>query len=279
MPIVNLAKNRQRDPYSFANINLLGRCNAQCFFCLGLDLAEKINRFNHLQIHFSDWKNFSAFLQKCREVQVTKIYITGQNTDSLMYQYLGQLVDFLHGNGFQVGLRTNGYLALDKLDVINKCDLSVGYSVHTINPVTNKMIMGRSDIPNWGLIIPATERPRISIVLNRCNKWEFFQLLRFLSQFKNIRYVQVRRVSTDTRAELLMPDMVAYEEVYSQVRDIFPLKRRFAVDAEVYEIYGMDVVFWRTVKTSVNSLNYFTDGTISDSYFIVEGYLKYCQQD
>lgn len=31
---------------------------------------------------------------------------------------------------------------------------------------------------------------------------------------------------------------------------------------------------WRTVETSVNSINYFTDGTISDEYFIVEGYLK-----
>lgn len=36
----------------------------------------------------------------------------------------------------------------------------------------------------------------------------------------------------------------------------------------------MEVVFWRTIKTSVNSLNYFIDGVVSDLYFVVEGYLK-----
>lgn len=34
----------------------------------------------------------------------------------------------------------------------------------------------------------------------------------------------------------------------------------------------MEVVFWRTVKTTTNSFNYFTDGTFSKEYFIVEGY-------
>lgn len=275
MRIVNINKNRQREEFSFANINLLGKCNARCFFCLGLDIADKLNRHNQLGVHFFQWDNFKNFLHKCKEFKIQKIYITGQNTDSLLYNYLNELIDFLHQENFLVGLRTNGYLALQRTTEINKCDLSIGYSVHTLNPITNKMIMGRQSIPDWKTIIPMTKNPRASIVLNRCNKYEFFEILRYLADFKNLRYIQVRRVSTDTRVDLLMPDMVAYEEIYSQVRDIFPLKKKFFVDAEIYEIYGKDVVFWRTVKTSVNSINYFTDGTISDMYFIVEGYLKY----
>lgn len=277
MALVNLNKNRERDDFSFANINLLGKCNVRCFFCLGLDIKEKIDCQNQLAVHFSEWKNFGEFLEKCKNAGIKKIYITGQNTDSLLYRYLEELIDHLHQEGFGVGLRTNGYLAVRKMSIINKCDLSAGFSIHTLNPITNKMIMGREDLPDWETIIPLTERPRVSIVLNRCNRFEFFELLRYIAQFKNVRYIQVRRVSTDTRAALLMPDMAIYEEVYSQVRDIFPLKKRFATDAEVYEIYGKDVVFWRTVKTSVNSMNYFMDGTISDMYFIVEGYLKYCK--
>ena len=152
-------------------------------------------------------------------------------------------------------------------------------SIHSLSPVTNKMIMGRSDIPDWEEVIPKLERPRVSIVLNRCNQHEFFALLRYLSRFKNIRYVQVRRVSTDTRLELLAPDMAAYEREYTRVRQIFPLSRRLWEDAEEYEIYGMPVVFWRTTRTSVNSMNYFTDGTISDSYFVVEGYLNNYQPE
>lgn len=274
MPSINTSKNRNRDAFTFANINLLGKCNVKCFFCLGEDIRDLLCQHNQLHTHFKQWQNFPAFLERLHKEGVTKVYVTGQNTDSLLYDYLDELVDHLHAGGFQVGLRTNGYEAPNKLPIINKCELSTGISIHSLLPVTNKMIMGRSDMPDWNTIIPAIERPRVSIVLNRCNKYEFWALLRFMAQFPNIRYIQVRRVSTDTRIEELTPDMIAYEEVYTQVRDIFLPRMKLWGDADVFPIYGKDVVFWRTIKTSVNSLNYFTDGTISDEYFVVEGYLK-----
>jgi molybdenum cofactor biosynthesis enzyme MoaA len=273
MRIVNTAKNRDRDQFSFANINLLDKCNAQCFFCLGKDIPEYIDKFRSNHTPYWEWPRFFKFLDHCKEEGIDKLYITGQNTDSLLYLHLYNLIKELQRMQFLVGLRTNGFKALQMIKTINICDLSVGYSIHTINSMTQKMIMGRSDLPDWKSIISATKHPRISIVLNRCNKSEFFELLRFLSAFENVRYIQVRRVSTDTRANLLMADMIAYEEVYTQVRDIFPVIETLWGDADVFKIYGKDVVFWRTIKTKVNSLNYFTDGTISDSYFIVEGYL------
>lgn len=273
---MNTAKNRDRDAYSFANINLLGKCNVDCFFCLGKDIVDELRPHNQLKVPVGELPNLSQFLTLCRKHKVQKLYVTGQNTDSLLYCELAELVTHFHREGFMVGLRTNGYLAHRHMETINRCDLSVGYSIHTLNPVTNRMIMGRDDFPDWDTIIPATRNPRVSIVLNRCNEFEFFELLKFTARFKShVRYIQVRRPSTDTRSDFLAPDMAAYERVYTQVSRIFgPPKQRLWVDAEVYEIYGQDVVFWRTVKTSVNSLNYFTDGTISDMYFVVEGYLK-----
>jgi molybdenum cofactor biosynthesis enzyme MoaA len=273
--VINNDKNRVRDPYSFANINLLGRCNAHCFFCLGRDIGEHIDKFDQTKTPFQEWANFYDFERRCQAEGIKKIYVTGQNTDSLLYKHLDDLVGHLHAVGFQVGLRTNGYEAMAHLGVINKCELSTGYSIHSLDPVTTKMILGRGDMPDWERIIPATERPRVSIVLNRCNEGQFYDLLRYIAKFPNVRYIQVRRPSTDTRLALLAPDMAAYERVYTQTKAIFPLKSKFAGDAEVYEIYGKDVVFWRTIKTTVNSINYFTDGTISDLYFIVEGYLRY----
>jgi molybdenum cofactor biosynthesis enzyme MoaA len=280
-PLMNTGKNRDREAYSFANINLLGKCNVDCFFCLGKDLEEELRPHNQLKVPVADLKNLPEFLKLCRRHGVQKLYITGQNTDSLLYAHLEELIKFFHDRGFMVGLRTNGYLAGRKMSVINQCDLSVGYSIHTLNPVTNKMIMGRDDFPDWETIIPATRNPRVSIVLTRCNEFEFYDLLKFTAKFLgHVRYIQVRRPSTDTRRQLLTPDMVAYERVYTQVANIFgPPKKRLWADAEVFEIYGQEVVFWRTVKTSVNSLNYFTDGTISDVYFVVEGYLKYREQE
>jgi sulfatase maturation enzyme AslB (radical SAM superfamily) len=195
-----------------------------------------------------------------------------------MYRDLFELVHYLQDVGFNVGLRTNGYLAEDNIKLINECKETIGYSIHTLSPTTNKMIMGRSDIPNWNWLLRHTNDCRVSIVLNRCNESEFFSIVKFISQFPKVKYIQVRRVSSDNRMSELEPDMSAYERIYTQVSKIFPLIRKFWNDAEEYSIYNKSVCFWRTIRTSVNSLNYFTDGTISDMYFIVEGYLKYMQK-
>ncbi len=252
---VNNSKNRDREDFSFANINLLGKCNVNCFFCLGKDIEDELSIHNQLNDYFLDWKNFYSFLSKCKENKIEKLYITGQNTDSLCYKYLNELVDYLQEQGFMVGMRTNGYLAHKNMEAINKCDCNVGYSIHSLNPVTNKMIMDRSDIPDWDEIIPKTKNCRVSIVVNRYNSSEFWNLLQYISKFDNVKYIQIRRISTDTRLEYLSPDIVEYEKLYTEVSKIFPLKEKLWGDAEVYDIYGKDVVFWRTVKTSINSIN------------------------
>jgi len=271
---INNEKNRGREKFTFANINLLGPCNIDCYFCLGKDLPE-LAVHNHLDVHFGDWPNFDAFLYKCAYHGVRKLYITGLTTDSLCYKFLADLIGYLQEGGFLVGMRTNGYLALRQMDIINSCRDEVGYTVHSLNPVVHKMITGKERIPDWDKILTKTTAPlRVQMVVNRCNAHEFWQTLQFVCKFPKVRYIQVRRISSDTREELLTPDMVAYEQLYTQVNQIFPVKKRLWQDAEVYEIYGKDVVFWRTIKTSVNSLNYFTDGVISEEYFIIEGYLK-----
>lgn len=278
-PSVNLTKNRNRDPFSFANINLLGPCNADCFFCLGKDLDEELQDQDQTKLHYKSWPNFERFLQRCwEEWKIRKIYITGQTTDSLVYQHLAQLVGHLRTSGFEVGLRTNGYRALRCMDTINNCQLSTGYTIHSLDPRICHMICNRPSVPEWEQILTFTQRPRVQIVVNRCNRHEIWDLLRFVAQYPNVRYIQLRRISTDRRQAFLAPDIAAYEELYTQIREIFPLKERLWEDAEVFEIFGKDVCCWRTTKTSVNSVNYFTDGTISDEYFIVEGYLKNCER-
>lgn len=267
-------KNRKRGKFEFANINLLGKCNVDCYFCLGKDLEEELAQYNQLRVHFSKWKNFVQFLDLCKDQKIHKLYITGQNTDSLLYKYLGELISYLHVTGFKVGLRTNGFLALQKMDAINQCELSTGYSIHTLNPVVQKMMLGTSVIPNWKEIIKQTQHPRVQIVITRCNVHEFFPLINFLSKFPNIKYVQARKVSTDTRQELLEPDAIVYEKLYTQISKSFPLIRKLWGDAEEYDIFGTKVCFWRTAKTDINSINYFTNGVISEEYFVIEGYLN-----
>lgn len=271
--IVTITKRRDRANYTFANINLLGKCNAKCYFCLGEDIPELLRLHNNINTHFSDWRNFDKFIESCNKHNINKIYLTGQNTDSLLYKYRVELFTYLKSLGFTVGLRTNGYLAHKNIDFLNMCENSVGLSIHSLNPETNYKIMKRRDIPDWDNLIPQIKNPRVAIVVNRYNIHEFFDILRYISKFKNIKYVQARRISTDTRYELFKPDLTIYEDLYERVSNEW--KDHYIGDfyhAQHYEMYGLQVNFWRTVQTSVNSINYFTDGTLSDNYFVIEGY-------
>jgi molybdenum cofactor biosynthesis enzyme MoaA len=267
------AKNRQREAPFFANINLLGKCNFNCFFCLGKDLSAHIDKHNQLAVHYNDWANFRTFLAKCAGAGIRKIYVTGQNTDALLYKHLDELVDYLQNAGFDVGIRTNGVLAPQKMETINKCRASVGYTIHSLDPDVHANITGRVTIPDWNTIIPATKNVRVSIVLNWFNVYEFWKLLGLAASFPNVKYIQVRRISTDNRFGLLQPDMEIYEAMFHEVQRRLPQTGTF-YGAEVFNFRGKDVLFWRTTATSANSFNYFTDGTISEEYFIVEGYLK-----
>ena len=272
--MIQITKNRQREKYTFANINLLGLCNADCYFCLGKDILQELAGKNQLAVPFAQWKNFEVFLAICQQEGVRKLYLTGQTADGLQYKFLDELIDYLQGCGFEVGVRTNGYLAKRKMNAIRKMQGEIGYSIHTIRPETNKKIMGRLDLPDWETIIPASgDNVRIAIVLNRYNIAEFDEIIRYIAKFPNVRYIQVRRISTDTRLALLQEDIEAFEKFYTEFIATHTQTGNY-FKAQQFQVEGKEVVFWRTVETSVNSLNYFTDGTVSDEYFIVEGYLK-----
>lgn len=276
MGITKINKNRKREKFSFANINLLGACNANCYFCLGKDIAKELKGKNQLDTHFSEWKNFDKFIEMCKQEDIKKLYLTGQTADGLQYRYLREIIDYLQENGFVVGVRTNGRLALQKMECINAMKDEIAYSIHTLKPEVNEKIMGFRTIPDWDKIIPLSgDNVRISIVLCRYNIDEFDELIRYISKFDNVRYIQVRRISTDTRFDLLKEDIELYEQFYQKFANEHTKDRisDFYL-AQRYMLYGKEVNFWRTVETSVNSLNYFTDGTCSDEYFIVEGYLK-----
>ena len=271
-----MRKNRQRDKYSFANINLLGQCNADCYFCLGKDILQHLQGQDQLHVHFSRWVNFHKFLGMCQTEGVQKLYLTGQTADGLQYAYLEEIVDYLQAMKFLVGVRTNGYLAERKMTAIGKMQEEIGYSIHSLDPETNGKIMGIEKIPDWINIIPRSgDKVRVSIVLNRYNVDEIYDICSFVSQFQNVNYIQIRRVSTDTREAELKKDVELFEDFYNKFASENKMFGKFCL-APQFKLFGKEIVFWRTIETSTNSLNYFTDGTCSDEYFIIEGYLKYC---
>lgn len=289
-------KNRNKNQYSFANINLLGKCNCNCYFCLGNDLQDEFGQYNNLNEYFTEWNNWNQFLDYCRQLQIKQIYITGQNTDALCYKHLNKLLSYLDTEGFFAGIRTNGLLATEKMGVINRSTTcfgdAVSYSIHTLDPKTMSLMTGRQNPPNfdtwkefWHEVITKTmAKMRVAIVCTRYNFREIYSLIQFLSRYPNIQYIQIRKVSTDTRTQKLSEDMECFELLLQAVKGNKAFREICHIDtsesfarnefekADIYNICGKPVSFWRTVETSVNSINYFTNGVISFSYFIIEGY-------
>ena len=275
---MKIVKNRNRANYTFANINLLGKCNANCYFCLGKDIPELLNQHNQLHTHFFEWKNFMDFLDKCKAYGINKLYLTGQNTDALCYDYFHELISYLQEErGFELGIRTNGYLIEKWIPEIRSLKSGVGLSIHTLDSETNQKIIGRKEILDWDKIIPtiksSTNHIRVAIVINRFNVNEVEKIIEYLSHFDEIQYIQARRISTDTRVGQLIQDVELYEKKFEDIIKRYPVYDKF-YGAERVRMFGKEVCWWRTVETSSNSLNYFTDGTISENYFVVEGYLN-----
>lgn len=279
-------KNRNRSKYSFANINLLGPCNFDCRWCLGKDLAEEFGRYNYLDIDHGRWPRFEEFLTLCKFTGVKQLYITGQNTDSLMYCHLGPLMDYLHSRGFYVGLRTNGFRATAMIATVNLADCehkgsdAVSFTMVSNDKATHRAIVGHGNIPQWDKIIPAVAVPfRFATVIDRHNAAEFLELVREVKRLtagnRHFQYFQVRRVSTDHRADELAEDMRCWDRLHEWVRgeaDYLEISRHET--AVTYDVLGVPCSFWSTVATTANSLNYFVNGVISDEYFIIEGYEK-----
>lgn len=66
-------KNMRREAPVFANINLLGRSNVDCYFCLGKDIETEFKNQNQLAVHFSKWANFEQYLLKCEQAGIRRI--------------------------------------------------------------------------------------------------------------------------------------------------------------------------------------------------------------
>jgi MoaA/NifB/PqqE/SkfB family radical SAM enzyme len=275
-------KNRDRMRPTFANINLLGKCNADCYFCLGKDISEELKGQNQLSTHFSEWEDFIPFLNACKANNILKLYITGQNTDSLLYEYLEELIQHLKMRGFYVGLRTNGILAKEKMHIIQTCNDEIGYTIHSLHPEIAGNIMHYTGEPiDWSWVLTNTpDNSRMSMVVNRlnvssCFRNEIIAIAKYLAPFKKVKYLQVRRVSTDTREAQLKPDQELYARCFKWLTEEYQDSRKENYyGAHIYHIAGIDVVLWPTVQTCIDSWNYFTDGTFSKEYFVVEGYLK-----
>jgi len=267
---------QRRSAATFANINLLGKCTLDCNFCLGKDLEKEFSKYDFNKVHFDAWSRFEEFLGWCRNGLVKQLYITGQNTDPTCYKYIHELVDYLKEQGFYVGVRSNGMIP--DLALFNACTTctedAVGLTMLTRDPDRFFFLTGRRSMPEWEKLIPKITVPlRMAIVVTQNNAPEVLDLIQYISQFRNVRYVQLRRVSTITRRRDWKPAQDEFEKLAKEIDASFTKLDEYET-APIYSIYGMRVSLWRTILTTANSWNYFVNGVLSSEYEIIRGYMK-----
>ena len=73
----------------FANIHLSGPCNRSCYFCIGQHMMD-LDPENNLDT----WPllGLDKFVERCNERSITDVFVTGTNTDPMLYKHTAQLV-------------------------------------------------------------------------------------------------------------------------------------------------------------------------------------------
>ena len=76
-------------------------------------------------------------------------------------------------------------------------------------------------------------------MVTRFNHAEVFDIIDFCSRFKHLRYVRMRRVSTDRRQEELADDASVYDCLYAYVKQRYPVEETLWGNADVFRISGV----------------------------------------
>jgi wyosine [tRNA(Phe)-imidazoG37] synthetase (radical SAM superfamily) len=233
---------------------------------------------NQLSLRFEHWNNFNAFITKLEEENINKIFLSSVVAEPMMYKHLHELVKHLIGLGFNVGVRTNGYFFLEKIDTIKMMDAEISLSINSLNCDTNQAICGVHDLPDYDTIFDElyklNKSCRVSIVINRFNRNEIFQILDYLSTKECVSYVQLRKIYKYDNS-IRQDDANSFDLIKNELSQNFQMVGNY-YESQIFDYQGLKVSIWENVfkKSSIRSINYFTNGLISTNNLLIPAYEK-----
>lgn len=266
----------------YGEILFLGPCNLSCYYCLSKEMSKlKQDKENNMNTHFSNWKDFDKYLNKCKKEGVDTIYLSSVTTEPLMYKYVYEIIQYLKDNNFKVGIRTNGTLAINKLDSLMSCDEEISLSLNSFDKLTNMQICGCDVNINWDIVLSEFrerhKKCRISIVVNRYNYREIPYIIKYLSKYSDvINYIQLRKVYKYNEVDIDNVEQCSFESVLLWVKENCKYKDTY-FESKVYKYKDkIDISIWEDVfkKDSIQSINYFTNGIISTNNLLIPAYEK-----
>lgn len=234
--------------YGFANILLSGSCNQRCPQCIGrLDTTPRPDNLERFPLLGLD-----RFLAALSDHDVLQVSLTGTNTDPLLYHHTAALLSHLRRAiaGIQLSLHTNGVLALERMEDVNRYDRAT-ISLPSFRPDCCLKMTGRARPLPLAEILERIAVPiKISTLVTEHNVAEIPEILERLRALGVRRAVLRRCVGEPRRWKLL--------ESHTPVRHFG--------GSPVYNLDGLEVTVWDFAASTLGCLNLFSDGSLTESY-------------
>ena len=258
----------------------MGACNCKCFYCIGQEFTSNEEDEKRMSTRPGDLKNFHKFLDILNDKGIETVYLSGAKTDPLMYKHLLEMVRILQARGFKVGIRTNGYLFWDRLDIFELLDEEISFSMQALNGDSTELICGRSDVPDWKMIFSWMrfhhKTCRVSTVVNRFNVFDIPEMLNLCAENSDVvDYFQVRRLFREYE-EIPGRDAAAFNVARSAIETACETIGHFGsapTYSWVFRNRKLPVSVWSKpfTKDAINSVNYFPNGQITTACHLVPG--------
>lgn len=239
----------------FGNVHLSGPCNRSCYFCIGQHMMA-LDGLNTLD----SWPlpGMDEFVAKCRERHVREVFVTGTNTDPLLYCHSRKLTGLLKkALGVPVGVRTNAVARLSNLRAYDKGSVTIC----STQPDVYRMMMGRGNPPNLKALLRHTREwtsLKVNVVLGPENAGSDLDLTLHKLAKAGVTRINVR-------------------EPYGQPHVGDPLVGRYdrgddRLGAPTYLVGGCEVSYWDVHYCEVESVNLYASGRVSEDYPITRGH-------
>ena len=247
--------------YDFWNILFSGKCNARCPYCIGWKLEEK----HPWNLDIIPPKNLENFIALVKKHAIQEIICTGTDTDPLLYHYQKELLEIFRKEtpNTKISVHTNWFLILRQLSTFNLYDKAT-ISLPSFNETTFQTMMGtKQKVLDLQGISEATNIPlKVSRIVSEMNNtWEETS-----DYLENISRTKIRRIAF----RKLASDTSSWEKEVEILENLWARYHWEYRGNPIYTFWDIEITLWSFTKTTSNSINLFSDGSISTTYLLKE---------